>query len=504
VEPRYPARPARSSGEFRISLPACACEIAASAPGYVENTISVPAGRTRAGLPMRPLSRGRGAHLRLRPVVAEGAFTGPLPLVLLDERTGWMTTVELVPGGVEVEVPPRSRIQIASLGAARGHWAPKQEVETPEAGARLASDVGLRPAIRVSVRVRGEAEDPAPAGSVSLVDLAMADFGAPARVPLEGGRAVLWARPKRALRVEVDLDGDYLPITRSLEPATEDVEVTLAPLRASALEVRVTDAAGEPVPFARVRLWPPEAARAGMPDLWGAPIQRRTDAWGRVRLPGIDDGEGALEVAAEGFRTRRVARVAFGSGSVVALPPIRLDPAPWRRGRLVDYRGEPVSGARLSVLHSGVARLPIRGLGEHDAFDPDAGDAIQVSTGPDGAFELPDESPGSPVWWIRPAGRPDLAPFAILPPEEGDSVRLPALARVGVHVPGTVFGIYTILPGGRAVLLYRDPPMANRPVSLRLPAGTTLLHARLRDGRSATFPLDLRPDEERMVAPDFR
>jgi len=501
--PRYPLRRDRREGVFRIGLPACACEITGTAAGYVENTMTVSGAATGFGLPMQPLHRARVARLRLRPVVANGAVEGAVPLVLLDQETGWSRRVALGAEGAEIDVPPDSRIQIASAGAAGGFWVMRHEVDTPRAGDAAEHAVGLRAAIRVSVRVRSDGESAAPGGTATLFDPGMGEFDAPVTRSFEDGRATFWARPRRSLRVEIACEGDFFAATRRVEAASEDVEVVVTPLRSSALALRVVDAEGEAIPFARVRFWKPDAARGGLPELWADPEERRTDPWGRARFSPIDDGAGALDVAAEGFRGRRLARVEIPPSATAELPPFRLDPAPWCAGALVDYRGEAVRSACLRVLSPRVARLPIRGAGEFNTYDPEDRDGIEVMTSADGAFRIPDESPGAPVWWIRAQGRADLAPMALVPTADGERVTMPALAHLGVDVPGTVYGIYVVLPGGRAVLLHRDPPLSIRPVPLQVPAGPMVLHLRLRDGRSATMSLVLEPGETRVVTPEF-
>ncbi|MGQ0613916.1 MAG: hypothetical protein ACT4PV_09290 [Planctomycetaceae bacterium] len=502
VIPRYPRRALPAEGRYLIGLPACACAITGEAAAYVESEFRVRAGATLAGAPFRPEARGRPAFLLLRRAAAPGQSRESLPLALVDEAGGWQTVLELTENEVEVAVPPERRLLAASPCAAGGVWAPRQELETPPAGEQARREIVLRPAIAVRMRVdAGNGGGDPPGGEVVLHDPGAAGFDRPRRAPLSGGVASLWARPQRSLRLEVLFAGNYFAETRQLEPSARAIDLKIVPRVAAGLEVRVVDASGAPVSFAKVSLFPPGAG--GVPDLWATPLILRAEAAGRARFAGLAGGEGALEVAAEGFRGQRFSLVTLTEGGSTPFPEVRLLPAEVRRGRVVDLSGAALAGVRLRVLSPRMGRLTVPGRGELDLYDPADG-GIEVATAQDGSFELLDESPAAPVWWVHPQGGADLPPAAFLPPDVGGTITVPPLARVGLHLPGSVMGVFLLLPGGKAVLLQRDASMSIRPLPVVVPAQPLRLYIRLRNGRSATLDLDLKPGESRELEPVFR
>jgi hypothetical protein len=298
------------------------------------------------------------------------------------------------------------------------------------------------------------------------------------------------------LRVTCTPPGAYFTHEGELETEREDLTWTARLRQAAQLRYRIHDRGQNAVPFARVRLWEPDTA--GRLVLRGEPRLALSDADGEVLFPGLRAGTAAVEIAAFGFRTRRFAQVRLETGRVHDRGTVVLAPAGRLRGRVVGPRGEPVGGAAVRVLSPRVARLAMPGGGERDLYDLTESSLGDGLTGADGAFDVRDPAPRTPLIAVYPKG--DLAAAAFAPAAVHE---LTGQAYVELDVPGSVRGVYLLLRAA-AVLVKTDPPMSLRPLPVVLPAGRNNLYVRLRDGRWAAPILDLKPGQTIRWRPEFQ
>jgi protocatechuate 3,4-dioxygenase beta subunit len=488
VQRAFPFRLGKGAGIYHVRLPTCALDLHLVAPGYGDAKAKVAAGAGRASARLQPPRlRERPGLLVLRP--REG--TPDLRLIVADEQGGWLRRVTLRDGRARLRVIPGRRLQIASAHAADGVWIPKHKVDAFQPGQKRAVRIGTRPALRLTVKT-----EPVVEGEVTLVPAAHEKLATPQRVRLRDGAARFWVRPLHKLHVTCTPPGAYFTHEGELETEQEDLTWTAHLRPAAQLRYRIHDRGQNAVPFARVRLWEPDAA--GRLLLRGEPKVALAGADGEVLFPGLRDGAAAVEIAAFGFRTRRFAQVRLETGKVHDKGTMVLAPAGRLRGRVVDPRGEPVRGAAVRVLSPRVARLAMPGGGERDLYDLTESSLGDALTGADGAFDVRDPSPRAPLIAVYPKG--NLAAAAFPPaPVHG----LTGEAYVELEVPGSVRGVYLLLRAA-AVLIKTDPPMSLRPLPVVLPAGRSSLYVRLRDGRWAAPILDLKPGQTIRWRPEFQ
>ncbi|MHC4972808.1 MAG: hypothetical protein ACYTG3_10800 [Planctomycetota bacterium] len=485
---RFPFRPGEGGGIYQVRLPACALDLHLAAPDYDDAKAEVAAGVTRTSVRLQPpLQRERPGLLVLR----AQEDTPDLRLIVADERGSWLGRVTLRGGRARLRVVAGRRLQIASAHAADGVWVPKHKVDALPPGTRRAVRIGTRPALRLTVKT-----EPVVDGEVTLVPAAHEKLATPERVRLQDGTARFWVRPLQKLRVTCTPPGAYFTHEGELETEQEDLIWTARLRLSSQLRSRIRDRGGNAVPFARVRLWEPDAV--GRLLLRRDPKVATAGADGEVYFPGLRDGAAAVEVAAVGFRVRRFAQVRLETGKVHDQGTVVLAPAGRLRGRIVDHRGEPVRGAAVRVLAPRVARLAMPGGGERDLYDLTESSLGDALTGGDGAFDVRDPSPRAPLIAVYPKGELAAAAFAPAPVHH-----LTGEAYVELDVPGSVRGVYLLLRAA-AVLIKTDPPMSLRPLPVVLPAGRSSLFIRLRDGRWAAPILDLEPGQTVRRRPEFQ
>lgn len=136
--------------------------------------------------------------------------------------------------------------------------------------------------------------------------------------------------------VEIEVDHpEHGPIAQQVELGGEEAEaqldVALAPGWAIDVEV-LEQSTGRPLPGVRVE---------------GGGAHARTDAEGRATLPRLTDERVRVEVRAEGYGLREV-EVARGGAERRSIR-IELTEGGGLRGRVTDYRGEPVLGVEVVV-----------------------------------------------------------------------------------------------------------------------------------------------------------
>lgn len=501
--PRYPLDPEGEDGSYRVFLPDCPVQILAEAEGYYENTIMIPGGARRAGLPLAPLPRAQGAYLEIHPVAPEGQPPRSIAVLVADASSEWYSVADVPPEGAQVAVPPNTRIQVASAGAAEGWWAPKCETDSPEAGMKVPLALALRPAVKVAFHVRLFEGMPAPEGVVSLIDLAQEGAEKVQRTRLSQGEATLWARPLRRVRLEVDCPGNYFLWAGERSIERDDIEIITDLRPAAAVRFRVEDLAGSPIAFARARLWGPSPRGANVLQM--RPAEATADADGRVFFGRLSEGDAALEVSSPGFRTRRFSRIRAAAGPEGVSESVALEAAPRLRARVVDAGGQPVAGAWIRAMGAQALRIPAPGGGElavYDILGFTDGDAV---TDEQGRFEVLDETAGDALVAIHATLPEGSVTTAALPPADGEEIEIgPGSLILLEDLPGRVEGIYSLLPGGKAILLQIDPPVAMRPIPVPVRAGPLRLLCVLRDQRWAAVDLDLADGETRSITLAFR
>jgi hypothetical protein len=490
----HPVRRSRNAGEYILGLPTAAVRLRLTAPGHYDEEVSLASGAGGVVVRMVPSPVRRWAVLELRcPDAPEG-----FPLLVANRGGRWYSLVHLRGGRASLNVPHEELLQVASPAAMKGHWFARTNVESIRRGGRRSVRIHLSRAVRLTVRTQRPVD-----GEVTVTDVAHEKVAPPVRANLTGGRAGdIWVRPKRKVRVQVVANANYFPVEGEVITKPEDFEWTANLLPAAGVRFRVADRSGAPVSFARARLWEPRPG--GHMDLRRRPRAARSDAGGSLLLQGLRSGDAALELREHGFRILRIATLHLREGALAEGGELVLEPAGTVRGRVVDFEGRPLPGVWVRVLLPRVRRLAIPSGAELELYDLTARSDGDGATDLEGRFEVPDASPRAPLLGLFPTGRPELCSTAASLPSPGEDLRLNGAAYLELDVPGSVEGVYQILPGGRAVLIRTDPPMGLRPLPVVVPAGKVSLFIRLRDRRWAAPALDLKRGELRPLSPDFR
>ena len=488
-----PIRRGARGGEYLLDLPVCPVDLHLSAPGYNDLDLSLPSGTAEKSVFLRPLPRRLGGTFEFSAANAPEGF----PLVVADLTGRWNRVLRLVHGRARIEVPPGKQVQVASLGAQAGFWLPKVDFKAPRRGETKRAALSLHPAHKIIL-----ATDPPVDGDATLTDLNFEKLNRPLLVRLERGHAVLWARPRRKVRINLTTRTNHFPVSFEILSREPERRWDLRLRPAAGVEFRVLDLRGGASAFSLVSLWEP--TRGGRLELRARPRRVESEPTGRVLFRGLRAGNAAAEFRAEGFRTRLISLLKLEEGKIADQGEIRLEPTGRFSGRLVDSEDKPVAGAWLKVLEPMVARLALPGGVEFDLYDLTSGqESGAAASGSDGRFTVPDASARAPLLACFPVGRDDLA-RSIIPPDRlraGASQRLPGVAYLEIELPRSVRGVYQLYrEEGRAILLAIDPPMALRPLPVKVAAGRVDLFVRLLDQRWGADELHLRPGETRRVS----
>jgi protocatechuate 3,4-dioxygenase beta subunit len=115
---------------------------------------------------------------------------------------------------------------------------------------------------------------------------------------------------------------------------------------------RVVGPAGEPVAGASVARIEEHGVGGGGTTSYGRSTHplARTDSQGRFRADGLEPGALSLEVSAQGYKTRALRGLALPEDADVEDLEIALERGAAVTGRVLDARGRPVAGARVSSL----------------------------------------------------------------------------------------------------------------------------------------------------------
>jgi hypothetical protein len=203
---------------------------------------------------------------------------------------------------------------------------------------------------RLTGRVVGENGEVLVDARVTLRTL---DGLSPTRVAFTDGKGVYAFHDLPPGRVEIDIDHpDHGPTSRTAELVREDATAELDVALASgwAIDVEVLEeSTGRPISGARV-----EAGGA----------RTRTDAEGRATLLRLTDDRVRVDVRAEGYGARELSVARMGADRRAIR--VELSAGGGLRGRVIDYRGDPVAGVEVVVsdrdgTELGRARTDARG-----------------------------------------------------------------------------------------------------------------------------------------------
>lgn len=156
----------------------------------------------------------------------------------------------------------------------------------------------------------------------------------------------------------------------------------------AALQVSVVTPLGNPVPSARVNIYPLTSSEGESVCTCPRCRQRRSlevspEGLFEARL---DPGLYGVEVRAEGWQPEEVKEVAVGAGETRALE-VRLEPGRTIAGRVIDQEGSPLAGASIQLLSRGA------GIPEDEAVSDQDG-RFQFKSLPEGAFDIRAELSG--------------------------------------------------------------------------------------------------------------
>lgn len=405
--------------------------------------------------------------IAVRPVGtdAEGAWTGPAPA----DATGAVRIDGLFAGTYEVRA------------AGEGEVRPCGELILPATEpVRIVVDRGAAP---IAGRVLDAATGEAVAGArVVLWESERRDDSRLEAVTDEQGEfRIRSAIPELSFRVQAD---GYAPTyDRFIEPPEE---VTIRLERGGRITGRVLDEGDEPAGGVTV-IWDGDAE--GGPD----PVESGTD--GRFEFPFVPGVQGVLTARGAGRVSRGPAQgvglhvKALAPGETIDLV-IRTVAAASIEGRVLGPDGHAVANAR-------VRATPL----ENSAFQ-----ALEVTTGEDGAFRLPDLSPGD-FCELRAVG-PDGArvvegPFPLRAGEAAERTLVLGATRAveiravdeatGRGIPGAVVAVedrvaltdadgriaLTGVPADELALTITREGYAPSPEGLRLPETGTTFEIRL-------------------------
>ena len=173
---------------------------------------------------------------------------------------------------------------------------------------------------------------------------------------------------------------------------------------------------GEP----HVTLWKVEPAGRVQPV--AAPYRATVDLGARsFRIEGVGPGRYFVRASVDGFAPARSEPFEVALGQSPDEVVLRFSDGCDFRGTLVDHRGAPVAGARITI-HEGMVPPP---AAWSDVLPADA--RVTATTGDDGAWRATGLSTGSHVVVVEVSGQPPRS-FGPLWFEEGNTTALPTLA----------------------------------------------------------------------------
>ena len=299
--------------------------------------------RLRMGGPPQATSDEHGEFLLPCPSPAEGEHTFRFQVSHLEYDGTWEQGSPGAGEPVEVLLKPARGVR-GTVRDGQGN---------PVAGARVQAEVPGLPQVLIAVTSN------------------MPDALAP-RYSDAGGRFFVklprGGGPLREARVDVAAQhpghgkGRVTVPPRAKGAAVPDLEIVLAP--GVALEGRVLDSSGTPLPGAQVRatLWndvPLEGELAMMQLLLassGGTVAYANRA-GRFRLPGLEPSLHRLEVTALGYARKTIDSVAAGGGAPAL--DIVLESGGSISGRVVDLAGAPVAGIEVLAFFAEQPVVPV-------------------------------------------------------------------------------------------------------------------------------------------------
>ncbi len=394
-------------------------------------------------------ARSRFAQAALRSAGSLGVTTGPVPAVPLDSGVAVdpgssARTDDDGRFAFEMLTPGRYRLQ-----ASHGHFARSEQasVRLAGAGTRLGVELVLRTGHRLGGRVRDGNDRPVAGAEVRLADgrrswtdargvfdagivrgrvrlvasasglapravevevrdgprdveIVLGRAGATVSGRVEGGNGEVLADARVTLRAVDGLSPSRLTWTdaaglyrfEGLPPGTLEIEVDHpehgARVRAAELAADDTELR---LDVALERGWSIEIevlaqgsgeALAGV-AVEGGGVRARTDVHGRATLLRLTDERVSLEIHAQGYGMQRL--VVERDGADRRTRRVELAQGGGVRGRVTDYRGDPVVGVVVRVLDSDdqqLARTRTDGRGRFSVDGVPAGDIVVAADPP--------------------------------------------------------------------------------------------------------------------------
>ena len=196
----------------------------------------------------------------------------------------------------------------------------------------------------------------------------------------------------------------------------------------------------------RVTLWRADPSGRTQPLPGSCRVEGDAGAL-QFRVGGLCGGRYVLRVAADGFAAARSEPFTLEPGAPSPEVAIALGEGGRIRGRIVDARGAPVAGARISTFE-GIAPPPPALV---ELFPADA--RATLTTEASGDFELCGLSPGSQVLVIEASGQPARTVGPLLVHDVGDVLLGPVTLGGGTILSATLLdGAGRPAPLGRALV----------------------------------------------------
>lgn len=339
--------------------------------------------------------------------VVDASSRKPIPGALVRAPADSDTSVRAdAEGRFQVAAPGRRRFDLEVL--APGYLPKKAVITRPQLVSRKIGTLALARA----GKLRGKVVDPQgrPVAGADVVAILQGALGARAfsasdpvadraTADPQGRFELPRVRPEQTYEIRASRAGAFPAAQRATvgDPAAQprDLTLVLAPTRAA--RGKVQDPAGQPIADAEVAVRPalrPGASPSGATE---EPTVR-SDPQGIFSIPEAPAAEIELSVRKRGYAPAFLPAIRIDPGTGPAdLGVVTLRPGAKLAGRVVDPRGQTVSGAEIFTL--------AQPLSSNEAERALKGRKPAASSGADGRFAVEDLAQGVPVYLVvRAAG----------------------------------------------------------------------------------------------------